>query len=195
MSYAILYRFLVPLIFCSAVDDAVGQVLISVDYSDTLVVKQHGSQALTVLTGHADPVIFGSKAYITLWNVDSIEQLNAYLRDQSETGIMKPLGVDERRSTNLVVDTSRQTSFSVFGSQVNWIPSGNRAATFDFSSLTEPIRVGLLNQMQRVPPFDEQDLVTVDEYVADYEARQKQRVKETLEYQKKRFGIESNDSE
>lgn len=156
-----------------------GEGLVEFYYHETLVIKQQGSPSLILLNGHADPVLYKSKAYLTAWKLDSIDQLNDYLTRQAEARIARPRGVDESRSSQFVVDGPTGATITVFGSQITWIPNGHASGNLSLERLKQPVKIAVLNQAFR-SPFSENDFLTLAEHAKRHAIKEAKRRKELL---------------
>lgn len=152
-----------------------SQEFLRFEYGKTLVINEEGTKELIVLNGHADPVLYTSKAYITAWKVDSLEQLAMYLRSQSKSFTDKPHEVDDAKSQQIIFETGRSNSFSVGDSQLTWSPSSQDSGNLDLSALRQPVRVAVLNQRQRFPELGEKDFITPEEHLKRFDKARSER--------------------
>lgn len=150
--------------------------IVGFEYNKTLVIKQDKTDFLILLNGHADPVLYGSKAYLTAWKMDSIEELNSCLSHQSDVLFAKPEGIDESKSVQVVL-SAEQRNFSIFGVSFFWMPGGPESGSIGMTFLKHPVKVAILDQEVRFPPFGENDFVALDEYSAQYVREKAERLK------------------
>lgn len=146
--------------------------IVGIEYGRTIVVRQIDAPRLLCLTAMSDPVFYASKAYIICWQLDSIEQLNEYLRMQSESGTRKPIEINENNSSLITVDTSQRTRVAIAGIELSWTPGGSTTGSLDFGPLAAKFEVADLEQQKRIPMFSDADFVQLSEYQRVYSLRQ-----------------------
>jgi hypothetical protein len=145
--------------------------LIRLQYNDTLVIREKSHGPLIVLSAMSDPILFNSKCYVSLWKIDSIEQLNAYLAAQHNEGKKKPKSIAETKSHFLTLDTPQATEFNLFNKRFSWLPGGAREGFLLLWEFDEQTKIGILKHSQILPPFGEDDLMTVAVYNIRNEAQ------------------------
>ncbi|HBJ33790.1 MAG TPA: hypothetical protein DDZ51_03295 [Planctomycetaceae bacterium] len=113
----------------------------------------------------SDPVLYDSKCYVSVWQLDSVKQLNEYLEAQYVVGFSKPPAVLETKSRHIVLDTSKDSEFVLSGKRYSWIPGGARAGYLMLWSFGDQTKIGLLDQSRIKPRFGEPDLLSIDAYI------------------------------
>ena len=141
------------------------QEFIRYEYGQTLVLQETQGGSLYVLSGHADPIMFTSKASFSIWRVESLDLLNQYLDAQREQR-SKPEGVDERMS-KLLTATLETDDFrsllKAFDLELGWLPGGTHSCQLEWYG-GKGVRVGLLNPNVRIPRFGRNQMLSIDEF-------------------------------
>lgn len=155
-------------------------------YGSTIVIREVGAEELIVLTGNADPIRYTSRAYITAWKLDSIDELNRYLDLQRSMRFRKPTEIDDKKSAHFVVDLASESHFDCFGKRLGWIPNDSESGNIDASFVNGRIAVAELFEWRIQPAFSSKNFLSVDEYTKQFESKRSESSRKKLEGEKPR---------
>ena len=155
----------------------VAQALVGIQYGKHLIIKQNESNELLIISGHADPILYNSRAYLTVWKVESLEELNDIIREQSDFHYSPSSKILENMGLNVVVDFKKGSNITPFGANILWMPSDQESGTLDLSDLNQPIKLGILDQSVRIPTLKISDLLSLDDYTTWYKSKKSERLR------------------
>ena len=100
-------------------------IRLRIEYGKAIVLNEKQSGDFFVFHGMADPLLFSSKANLTIWKVKSLDALRNVWSRQQASGIRRPKGVDTKMHRHvelLTHDITGNATFTVFDRTFSWLP-------------------------------------------------------------------------